>query len=115
MKRGPVESMRTAVEHQLRTLQVPAGSLMLVAVSGGQDSVCLLDCLHEASPRLGYGLVIVHLNHCLRGEESEADGAYVRELATGLGVEMVEERVDVASYARQHRLGLELAGRLLRY
>lgn len=60
----------------------PAGARIGVAVSGGADSVALLDLLH----RLGYPLAVLHVNHGLRGAESDADERFVRELAERLGL-----------------------------
>src|SRR5205809_1151806 len=56
---------------------VREGEHVLVAVSGGADSTALLLCLHELAPVLGIRLSAAHLNHCLRGEESEADAVFV--------------------------------------
>ena len=58
-----------------------AGQHAGVAVSGGADSVCLLHALHELAPRWDLRLTVLHLDHGLRGEESRADAAFVRELA----------------------------------
>ena len=56
-----------------------------VAVSGGADSVALLHVLVELAPRWNLRLVVLHLNHLLRGEESARDAAFVKELARSLG------------------------------
>lgn len=72
------------------------GDRVLVAVSGGPDSVCLLKVLHEMRERKllpGIDLRIAHVNYGLRGEESEGDEAFVRELGTKLGVPVNCERV----------------------
>src|SRR5579884_4351090 len=60
-----------------------------VAVSGGADSVCLLHVLLELAPSLDLRLTVLHLNHCLRGEESGRDEQFVRELAVRLGLPAV--------------------------
>ena len=64
-------------EHQL----VSAGKPLVVAVSGGPDSVCLLHILLGRQQELGVKLQVAHLNHQLRGAEAEADAQYVTELA----------------------------------
>ena len=72
------------------------GDRVMVAVSGGPDSVCLLTALHEMRERgllPGIDLRIAHVNYGLRGEESEKDEAFVRELGTRLGVPVNCERV----------------------
>ena len=62
------------------------GMRLGVAVSGGADSVCLLHVLLELAPRWDLRLVVLHLDHRLRGAESEADAAFVRDLAARLGL-----------------------------
>jgi tRNA(Ile)-lysidine synthase len=71
-----------------------AGDTILVALSGGPDSVALLHALRELAPRLGYRLAAAHLNHRLRGAESDRDETFVRELCSTLGVELVVEQAN---------------------
>ncbi len=85
------------------------------AVSGGADSVCLLEVLCELQPRYGYTLEALHLNHQLRGEEALRDETFVKALCEKKRLPCRVLRLDVASYARKHKLGVEEAGRLLRY
>jgi tRNA(Ile)-lysidine synthase len=82
----------------------------LAAVSGGPDSLCLLDGL----VRLGFPVIAAYFDHALRAE-SQADGLYVRDAAVRLGASFVSAREDVALYARQNHLTLEEAARTLRY
>ncbi|MBO7457963.1 MAG: tRNA lysidine(34) synthetase TilS [Paludibacteraceae bacterium] len=84
---------------------------VLVAVSGGADSVALLDVLLRA----GYKCIVAHCNFHLRGEESERDEAFVRTLCEKMGVELVVKGFDTLSYARAHNAGIEEAARELRY
>ena len=94
---------------------LPGQPKLLVAVSGGPDSVCLLHILFKLKDELGTGLHIAHLNHQLRGADSEADAEYVTELAHPLGIPVTVERRDVKSYQAKHRLSLEEAAREVRY
>ena len=59
---------------------------VLVGVSGGPDSVCLLHILDQLKDALGVRLHVAHLNHMLRGVESDADASYVKELSDTLGI-----------------------------
>lgn len=86
------------------------GEPVLVALSGGADSVALLRALYE----LGYPVRAFHLNHCLRGAESERDEAFCRALCAQLGVELTVERVDVSA-AVQQGSGVEETARRIRY
>ena len=93
----------------------PRGRRLLVAVSGGADSVCLLHVLHGLGDELGLTLHVAHLDHRLRGSESAAAARYVARLAKRLGIPATVERRDVAGYRREHRLSLEEAAREVRY
>lgn len=75
------------------------GKTILVAVSGGADSVALLLGLLKIRARANLKLVAAHLNHCLRGNESDNDAVWVQELCDGLGVPLVIDRQDVAQLA----------------
>jgi tRNA(Ile)-lysidine synthase len=91
-----------------------AGETVVVAVSGGADSVALLDLLaHLDQERLK--LVVAHLNHCLRGADSDGDETFVSNLAQSYGVPFVSRRSNVAAFARTSGLSLEDAGRRARY
>jgi len=93
---------------------VSAGDTVIVAVSGGADSMALLDILANLS---GYRLTLVpaHLNHCLRGEESDGDELFVRQAARRYGLTAEILRVDVAAAADATGVSLEEAGREARY
>ncbi len=106
----PGRFLATVKEYHL----LPEGASVLAAVSGGADSVCLLDLLRLAQPRLKLSLAAFHLNHGLRGTAAR-DEEFVRKLCRDWRVELVVARADVAGFARQHRLGIEEAGRESRY
>ena len=93
---------------------LPEGASVLAAVSGGADSVCLIDLLRLAQPQLKLRLAAFHLNHGLRGT-AVRDEEFVRKLCHDWSVELVVARADVAGYAKRHRMGIEEAGRELRY
>ncbi len=97
------------------TLPPPPGALLgtrhLIGVSGGLDSVVLLDWLVQAG---GRKLVVCHLNHQLRGRAAAADAAFVARLAARHGLPCELGRTDVAALAKVEGLSLEAAGRLAR-
>ena len=84
--------------------------LVLVGVSGGPDSLCLLDVLR----RLDYRLVVAHLDHGLRPESAD-EALAVQRLAESLGAACVVERQDVSAFAEMHGISLEEAARSVRY
>lgn len=90
---------------------IPKASRVLVAVSGGLDSVCLLHCLWQLSRRdHAFELVVGHLDHGLR-VESRCDADFVAQLCARLGLPFHGRRVDVQALAQQSGAGIEEAGR----
>jgi tRNA(Ile)-lysidine synthase len=100
----------TRVLREVRRFAVTAPGAGVVAVSGGADSVALLRALHAAPVKV---LVVAHVNHQLRGADSDADEAFVRELCATLGVECRVKSVDVAALAAGDNL--ESTARRVRY
>ena len=84
---------------------------LLLAVSGGVDSVVLCELCNEA----GFDFVIAHCNFQLRGEESERDEAFVRGLARRYQKEILVQRFDTRSYGADHKISIQVAARELRY
>jgi tRNA(Ile)-lysidine synthase len=89
------------------------GDIIIVALSGGADSCALLDILNSLSD-LSPSLVAVHINHCLRGEESDDDEEFARLFASSQGIPFESCRIDVAAQAKRHGFNLEDAGRRAR-
>jgi len=94
---------------------ISSGEIVVVAVSGGADSVCLLHMLARCQDKLDIKLHVAHLNHQLRGAESEADARYVVDLAACLDVPCTMARRDVAAYKAERGCSTEEAARELRY
>ena len=91
------------------------GETVVVGVSGGPDSLCLLHLLRRLAPELRLWLHVAHLHHGLRGAEADADAAFVAELADCWGLPCTIGRADVAALAREAGLSLEEAARQARY
>lgn len=83
---------------------------IVVAVSGGPDSLCLMDLLRQA----GYPIIVAHFNHKLR-ENSDLEANAVEQTAARLGLPSIIESADVRAYAAQKKLSVEDAARTLRY
>ncbi len=94
---------------------LPRGATVICAVSGGADSVCLLHMMKDLASERELRVYAAHFNHCLRGEESDRDERFVRELCNELGVQLFCASGDVSAYAKEHGVGTEEAARILRY
>lgn len=103
-----LETIRAAIR---RHTLIPKGTKVVVGVSGGMDSVALLHAFHA----LKIDCTVAHLNHGLRGAESDADEQFVRELAEQLGFPMVGKSVDVQTLADQSGCSIEMAARQARH
>jgi len=88
---------------------------VVVAVSGGPDSICLLYTLLALQERLGIRLYVAHLNHQLRGHESDEDAEYVTAVAREVGIPATISSRDVQEHRAQHHQSLEEAAREVRY
>jgi tRNA(Ile)-lysidine synthase len=88
---------------------------LLVAVSGGPDSVCLLGILNALKKDFGFKLHVVHLDHQLRSKASVADAQYVLDLCHELRIPVTIEQRNVRVYQKEHKLSLEEAAREVRY
>ncbi len=91
------------------------GDTVIVAVSGGADSMALLSVLLQLRAAYHLTIVVAHVNHQLRGVESERDALFVEQQARRLGVPFYQTRVDVRGLQRQARLAVHPAARQLRY
>ncbi len=91
------------------------GETVVVGVSGGPDSMCLLHVLTRLRSELELTLHVAHLNHRLRAADAEADAEFVRALAADWGLPCTVEGADVATLAEKHHLAVEEAARRARY
>lgn len=107
-----LNSVKKVIEHY-KMLDNCSG--VVAAVSGGCDSSVMLNVLWKLSREMGFKLVCAHINHNLRGAESDRDEEFVRKLCEKYGIEIKVLSADVEGYALEHRLSTEEAGRRLRY
>ncbi|AJA49773.1 tRNA(Ile)-lysidine synthase [Clostridium pasteurianum DSM 525 = ATCC 6013] len=88
---------------------------VIVAVSGGPDSMCLLHVLNRIKDKLNIKIIAAHVNHCLRGNESDEDEVYVKEFCSKLNIDFYSTRVDINRFSKEKGLSSEMAGRAARY
>lgn len=94
---------------------ISANDRVIVGLSGGADSVCLLLMLWELRKELNFSLEAIHVEHGIRGIESKQDAAFAEKLCKERNIYFQMVSIDVPNYATEHGLGLEEAARILRY
>ncbi|HAG04023.1 MAG TPA: tRNA lysidine(34) synthetase TilS [Lachnospiraceae bacterium] len=99
----------------LKHKMLSKGDRVIVGVSGGADSVCLLLLLWELKEKYSLSITAVHVNHCIRGAEADTDELFVKELCEKLSIEYKSFRFDVTAFSRKNGMTVEEAGRTLRY
>ena len=92
------------------------GDRVVVGVSGGPDSISLLDILNKLKneKKLNFEIICVHINHQIR-EEANDDEFFVQNYCKKNQIKFYCKRIDVIKYANNNKIGLEEAGRILRY
>lgn len=88
---------------------------VIVGISGGADSTCLLHVLNKISYELKLKLTAVHINHMIRGDEALRDEKHVVDFCNRLNIDVIVERIDVIGLAKEKKISEEEAGRLARY
>ena len=96
-------------------LLIPPESTIIVAVSGGVDSVVLFDVLYQIAYRYNYNLVVCHFNHKLRGLSSDKDEGFVKSMAVKYKVKSYTDNANVKAYSENNSVSIEHAARILRY
>lgn len=94
---------------------ISKGDKVLVALSGGPDSVCLLNILKELKENLDIEIFAAHLNHCIRGKEADNDEEYSKLLCEKLNIKFYSRSVKVEEMAKELGISSEMAGRKARY
>jgi tRNA(Ile)-lysidine synthase len=108
----PLQVVRETI---IRENLIARGDTLVVGVSGGPDSLCLLHILCALAPELGATLAVAHLHHGLRGADADADANFVQEVATRWGIPCQIGHADVPALARQRKLAIEETARRARY
>ena len=103
------------VETIKRYKLIENGDKIVTGVSGGPDSVCLLHVLHVLAGKMNIKVFAIHINHMLRGSESDADEAFTREICSKMGINLRSLAFDINEVSRKERISLEEAGRETRY
>jgi tRNA(Ile)-lysidine synthase len=111
-----VTGLLQCVEQDIQTRRLlQRNQTVLVAVSGGLDSMTLLQILHALSSQHGWKLTVAHFNHQLRARSSDADEKLVRQTAAALKLPFIAARADVRTFVKKSGLSIEMAARKLRH
>ena len=93
---------------------IKEGEKIVVGVSGGPDSMCLLNILNNLKGKLKIQLVVAHINHMIR-EEAEEETRYVQNYCNKVGIDCFIKRINVLEKSNKEKIGTEEAGRKARY
>lgn len=106
---------KRVLEYILENKLLQEKEKVVVGVSGGPDSICLLEVLYRLQKQLEIELVVAHINHMLRGEEANKDEKYVNDFCVERGIEVYSKRININEFAKKQRMSTETAGREARY
>ncbi|MBM2815826.1 MAG: tRNA(Ile)-lysidine synthase [Ignavibacteria bacterium] len=110
------QSMVDQVESFItKELKIDGGIEIILAVSGGVDSMVMLDILSRLCNKMCFSFIVAHYNHRLRKEQSNDDEKFVRQAAEDYGLRFNTSKGRVSHYAEKNGLSIEHAGRILRY
>lgn len=88
---------------------------LIIGLSGGMDSMCLVDIFLKLKSEFDYNLYALHVNHGIRGIEADRDQKFVAKYCKDVGIKLFVKRVDAVSFSKDNGLSLEEAARILRY
>ena len=94
---------------------IESGDKIVIGISGGPDSVCLLHILSRLKDKLDIELYAAHLNHQIRGIEAQKDALYVSDICDKMGITYFLKSIDVPKYCEDNNLSIEEGARKLRY
>ena len=110
--------MNAFERHILETIDkynmIQRGQTVIAAVSGGYDSLCMLNVLCNLRRLRGFDVCVAHLNHMLR-DEADGDEEFVVKEAQRLGIKAYTKKINVSKYSEENKISFETAGRILRY
>jgi tRNA(Ile)-lysidine synthase len=116
MQAGRVSEFLRRIEGEIQSRRLLLrGQKVLVAVSGGADSMALLHVMNSLAGKYGWQIFVAHFNHQLRGRASDADEKLVRKAAAELKLPLVVEKAGVKSFAKKAGISVEMAARKLRH
>ena len=99
----------------IKLKNIEKNKVIAVALSGGKDSICLIDLLLKSAKEKNLTIKAVNIDHSIRGEESVRDSEFVKDYCKKVGVELRFFKVDALKHAKENNLSVEESARILRY
>ena len=102
------------MQYQFKNNLINKGDKVIIGVSGGPDSICLLHILNLLKDELQFEIYVAHVNHMLR-KEADEETEYVEKFCKSINVKCITKKIDINKYAQTNKIGTEEAGRNERY
>lgn len=94
---------------------INSGDRIVLGVSGGPDSIAMLDILRQLRDEIKFEIYVVHINHNIRGKDADEDEEYVKKYCENYNIKCFSKKIDVPTIAKNEKIGTEEAGRKVRY
>ena len=94
---------------------INSGDRIVLGVSGGPDSIAMLDILRQLRDEIKFEIYVVHINHNIRGKDADEDEEYVKKYCEKYNIKCFSKKIDVPTIAKTKKIGTEEAGRKVRY
>ena len=94
---------------------INSGDKIVLGVSGGPDSIAMLDILNQLKDEMNFEIYVVHVNHNIRGKDADEDEEYVKKYCEKYNIKCFSKKIDVPTIAKTKKIGTEEAGRKVRY
>ena len=94
---------------------INSGDKIVLGVSGGPDSIAMLDILNQLKDEMNFEIYVVHVNHNIRGKDADEDEEYVKKYCEKYNIKCFSKKIDVPTIAKTKKIGTEEAGRNARY
>ncbi len=94
---------------------INSGDRIVLGVSGGPDSIAMLDILRQLRDEIKFEIYVVHINHNIRGKDADEDEEYVKKYCENYNIKCFSKKIDVPTIAQNEKIGTEEAGRKVRY
>ena len=94
---------------------INSGDRIVLGVSGGPDSIAMLDILRKLRDEIKFEIYVVHINHNIRGKDADEDEEYVKKYCENYNIKCFSKKIDVPTIAQNEKIGTEEAGRKVRY